>query len=249
MGSSTTTITINRAREGFFFTAMAVGMTAVVFIGFARTFFLSPWFPEAEPLAAPETIFSVHGVLSSAWMVLLIVQAALIKGGRIRLHRRLGRWGAGIAAAMVPLGIYGAFVAAMRPGGFIGVPMPPLEFLASPVLTILLFGAMVALAIAKRRNGPTHKRLMLLATVSLLNAAIIRIPLPLIASGGELMAFWLADVFILLLATWDLCSLRRLHPATLWGGLLTVVTQPLRLWIGSTQLWLDFAGWAVGVLR
>ena len=240
---------MSKVRESYFFTTMAVGMTAVVFIGFARTFFLSPWFPEAKSLGAPETIFTIHGVLSSAWMALLIVQAALIKGGQIRLHRSLGWWGAGIATALVPISVYGSFVAAMRPGGFIGVPMPPLEFLASPVLTILLFGAMVAWAIVCRRNGPTHKRLMLLATVNMLNAAIIRIPVPLVTSGGELMAFWLADVFILFLAAWDLYSLRRLHPATLWGGLLIVATQPLRLWIGSTQPWLNVAEWVVGVLR
>ena len=73
--TSTTTIKRRRAQEGFFFTAMAVGMTAVVFIGFARTFFLRRWFPEAEPLVPPENIFSLHGAVTSVWMVLLIVQA------------------------------------------------------------------------------------------------------------------------------------------------------------------------------
>src|ERR1051326_1045975 len=116
----------DRRLERAFFTAMA----AVVFLGFSRTFFLRPWFPEAKALAAPEAVFYVHGILNTGWMALLIVQALLIRRRRIGLHRQLGILGVLLAGAIVIVGSGSCLVAAHRPGGFIGVPIPPLQFLA-----------------------------------------------------------------------------------------------------------------------
>ena len=240
---------IDRRLERAFYTAMPIAMAAVVFLGFSRTFFLRPWFPEAKALAAPEAVFYFHGVLNATWMALLIVQTLLIRTGKIGLHRQLGIFGVVLAAAIVIAGTGGSLVAAHRPGGFIGVPIPPLQFLAEALPDMFLFGLFVGLAVVWRQNRQAHKRLMLLATVNLLEAAIVRIPLPFIAAGAPLMSRWLSDVFIVLLAIWDLISRRRLHPATLWGGLLIVASQPLRLMLGETQAWLTFAKWAVGLLN
>jgi uncharacterized membrane protein YozB (DUF420 family) len=228
--------------------AIPVGMAAVVFVGFSRTFFLRGLFPEAEALAAPEAVFYVHGTLNTAWMALQIVQAALIRARRVELHRRLGYFGVALAISIVVVGSNACFVAARRPGGFIGVPIPPLQFLAVVLPDLLLFGLFVGLAVAWRQESQAHKRLMLLATANLLEAAIVRIPLAFIADGAPLMGRWLSDVFIVLLVIWDLRSRGRLHPATLWGGLLMVLSQPLRLMVGATQPWLTFARWAVGTL-
>lgn len=237
-----------RRRERAFFTMIAFGMAAVVFVGFARSFFLRPWFPEASEFAAPETVFYIHGALFAGWMGLLIAQVNLIRAGRVGLHRRLGLFGVVLAAAMVPIGVFGTLVAARRPGGFIGVPVSPLEFLAVPLFDVVLFGLFVGLAVAGRKDVQSHKRLMILATVNMLEAAIIRIPVSFIADGAPLMSFWLSDVFIAFLVAWDAWSLRRVHPVTLWAGSLIVVSQPLRLWISTTEPWLAFAGWAVGLL-
>jgi len=84
------------------------------------------------------------------------------------------------------------------------------------------------------------------ATVHLATAAIARWPgvLPL----GLLAFFGLTDLFVIALAIWDFRSRGRLHPVTLWGGLLIIVSQPLRLAVSSTQGWLVFAQWATGLL-
>jgi len=223
-------------------------MSAVVFVGFSRTFFLRHWFPEAEILAAPETFFYIHGMVFTAWMVLLIIQTSLVWTGRLALHRRLGVFGCGLAIVIVVLGIIGLLVAAHRPGGFIGVALPPLQFLALPIFDPMLFGVFVGLAYTWRRHPQSHKRLILLATVNLLEAAIVRIPLDFIGDGAPLMARWLSDIFILALVAWDLGSIGRVHPATLWGGVVIIGSQPLRLLIMDTQPWLAFAHWAVGLL-
>jgi hypothetical protein len=40
-------------------------------------------------------------------------------------------------------------------------------------------------------------------------------------------------------------TLRRLHPATLWGGLIIILSLPGRLLIASTQAWQSFAAWLI----
>ena len=52
-----------------FYIGIAVAMTVVVFFGFERTFFLAALYDAPHPLAAPETIFQVHGVIATLWMV------------------------------------------------------------------------------------------------------------------------------------------------------------------------------------
>ena len=104
---------------------------------------------------------------------------------------------------MVATGTYAALVAANRPTGFTGMPVPPLQFLAVPAFDILLFPAFVALAVVKRRDAQAHKRLMLLASVNLVAAAFARWPV-VHATGNPFLYFGLADLFIVAMAIRDL---------------------------------------------
>lgn len=88
----------------------------------------------------------------------------------------------------------------------------------------------------------------MLATVNLMEAAVVRIPLAFIAVGAPFVSFALSDIFIVFLAIWDRSVYRRIHPVTLWAGALTIISQPIRLLISDTQPWLAFAGWLVGLL-
>ena len=237
----------DRQRERTFYTVMAISMAIVVFIGFSRTFYLRFWFPEAAPLAAPETIFYIHGVFFTAWILFLVLQTILVKTGRVQQHRSAGWLGAGIAVCVVLLGTYGSLVAANRPGGFIGVPIPAMQFLVVPFFDMIFFALFVGLAIARRQDSQSHKRLMLIATINLLEAAFVRFPLEFVTSGAPFTSFGLTDLFIVALVIWDWRSMRRIHRVTLWAGLLTILSQPLRLMISDTQPWLGFAAWAVNL--
>lgn len=215
--------------ERRFYIFMALALLATVVAGFSRSFFLRPWFP-GHP-SPPESIFYFHGAVFAAWYLLLVVQPSLIATGHFAWHRMLGRFGAALATAMLLLGCYVALVAAARPGGFIAVPLAEM----------LLFGIFVSLAIAKRHVAQTHKRLMLLAAISLLVAAVARLPLPFMENGGPLAFFGVQDFLLVPLVVWDIATRRRLHAVTLWGGLLLIASQPLRLWLSGTEGWLSFA--------
>jgi len=227
--------------ERRFYTGMALAMLATVFVGFAPTFFLRPLFPDTPaPVGA---IFTLHGIAFSAWVVLLLVQARLVAGRHVALHRRLGAWGVALAVVMVVLGTATALTAARR--GFVGVPVPPLRFLAVPLFDMLLFPLFVTLAVVQRREPQKHKRWMLLATIGLLAAAVAR--WPGLFEYGPLAFFGLTDLFIVAMAIWDWRSLGRVHPVTLWGGLALIASQPLRPMISGTDAWMSFARWATGL--
>ena len=51
-------------------------------------------------------------------------------------------------------------------------------------------------------------------------------------------------IFLLLLVAYDLWSLRKVHPATLWAGIFMIVVQQIRIPIGMSAPWHHFAAWA-----
>jgi uncharacterized membrane protein YozB (DUF420 family) len=228
--------------ERRFYTGMAVAMALAVFVGFSRSFFLRPLFP-AWP-SPSEPIFYVHGAVFTAWCVLLLVQTSLVGAGRTPQHRKLGVAGAFLAAVMVVLGVHASLLAARRPTGFVGVDAPPLVFLLIPLADMVLFSAFVSLAVLKRRDLQAHKRYMVLASTSLMTAAVGR--WPGVVTAPPLVGHLVSDLFLAALVAWDLRSRGRVHPVTLWGGIALVLSQPLRLWLSQTPAWLAVARWATG---
>jgi hypothetical protein len=120
--------------------------------------------------------------------------------------------------------------------------VPPLSFMAVPLFDMVVFAGLAGTGLWHRRRSDIHKRLLTLATIALLGAPIARLPFgaPVVGLPG---VFALADLFIVACVVYDKVTLRRVHPATLWGGLAIVISQPLRLAISGTALWLGFARW------
>jgi uncharacterized membrane protein YozB (DUF420 family) len=238
------TINESQRRERNFYTAMSLALAGGVFVGFARTFFLKPLFPEYETYAAPESYFFWHGTVFTSWILLLVIQAWLVRNRSVAVHRKLGAAGMIVATAVVVTGFYGALIAANRSGGFIGVPMSPEAFLIVPVLDIVLFALFVGLAVHWRGAPQLHKRLMLFATLSITQAAFVRInPSFLGEFAGPIMQILLTLLFVLVVCIWDYKTLRRIHPATLWAGIPLFLSQPARFAIGETAAWQAIGRW------
>jgi len=217
-------------RDRVFFSAMALLAAVTTFLGFAPTYYLKTTY-RTPPLP---TLVHLHGALFTSWIALLTIQTALVAGRRTDLHRRLGMAGMVLAAAMTLIAPVVA-IGAVRRGTM------PLGFFIVPMTTVVVFAVLVAAAFLLRLNPPQHKRLILLATVELLTAAVGR--LPLVREWGALGDYGVSDVFVAALVGYDLIVRRRLEPATLWGGLFLIASQPLRMAVGGTQAWMTLARW------
>jgi hypothetical protein len=233
---ATRPIALNTDR--IFYTAMAVAIAATVFAGFAPTYFLKGYFG-SPPLSL---LVHAHGLAFTSWLVLFFTQTVLIASRRVDLHRKLGVVGAVLAGILVILGVataIGSVRANHTPPG-----LDPRSFLALPLFDILVFAILVGVGITFRKNPETHKRLMLLATIAMLDAAIAR--LPGLFALGPLAFFAVQDLFVIAGPVYDFASRRRINAAYWWGGLLILVSQPVRLLISQTPLWLAFGDWLKG---
>ena len=227
-------------RSGFdrrFSTWVAITTALIVFIGFARTYYLKGVF--GTP-ALSSGLVHLHGIVMTLWFALFVVQVRLIAAHRTDLHRRVGVVGAVLALLVLVVGITTAIVAAKH--GVTPDP-PPLVFLSIPLGDMLVFAILVGLGLLFRRRRDIHRRLMLLASVGILAAAIARIPIEFIATGGPLVFFGLTDLCVLICVVFDTVKNRRLHPAFGWGTLFIVASQPLRLMLTDTAVWMQFATW------
>jgi hypothetical protein len=221
---------------------MAAVLALIVFAGFSSSYYLRflDTGPQVTFSGQPFTkLVHLHGALFTAWVLLFVVQTALVAGRRVNVHRRLGAAGAALAAAMIVVGLVTARAAAQR--GAAPPGMNPLSFLAIPFFDILLFATFVTTALILRRNRDAHKRLMLLAYTAVIVAAMAR--LPGVSARGPFAFFGMAFLVVLTGVAYDLFSRRQVHKVYLWGGTLFALSVPLRLAISGTDAWLAFAGW------
>lgn len=222
-----------------FYLGMSLVAAATVAVGFAPTFYLrSGTLPPLQPLLV------LHGIVFSTWIALFITQTLLISANRRDLHRKLGAVGACVAVAMVVLATMAA-VNSMRLGHAPVAGLDPRSFFAIPMRDIVTFPLLVGAAVWFRRNAETHKRLMILATITLLDAAIARWPIGAIAAYGPPAFYAIQDFMIIGAMAYDFATRGRVHRAYKWGAALIILTQPLCLAISGTRPWLAFADWVL----
>jgi hypothetical protein len=222
-----------------FFLAMSGLLLLILLVGFSRTLYLRLFF---EVPSIPGYLH-VHGATVTAWFVLLVVQASLVNANRVDIHRRLGILGAVLGVAVVPAGLMATLQFIPR------LPEIGLPFEAAPWFVtwivfanfhmLLGFVAFLATALMLRRKKDIHKRLMLLATISLMPPALARI--------AQNLGWLLEQETIVVTATWllllvpilvyDLVTTKRIHSATAIGGLFFLLVAFGPILIAGT----DFA--------
>jgi hypothetical protein len=223
------------------FYGWAAAVTALIALGgFARTYYLKSVFG-TPPLSV---LIHMHAALMTSWVVLFVVQTRFVAARRVDLHRRLGVFGALLIAAIVAVGIPASIESARR-GVTIG-DLTPLMFMVLPLGTVIVIALLAGTAVAYRRRSDIHKRLMLLATLSILTPAIARVPWPAFRAIGPPLFIGLTDLCVVAFVAWDTWKHRRLHPAFGWGTLFLFASQPLRIALAHTAAWERFATWLTG---
>jgi hypothetical protein len=231
-------ITITRTPPRRFFVGFSLTVGILVLAGFARTFFI----PLArQRLSAPWFVY-LHGTLFLSWVALLIAQSLLIATRHVSWHRRLGPVGAGLVPAMVASGVAVAIWATARDVKA-GQGDSAIGLFFGELMDMALFAGLGTAALLTRHRPEVHKRLILLATLALLGAAVGRIPI--LGKAANLVTFFLLAT----VAGRDLVRLGRVHSATLWGGLVLVAGILVQTPVGATSLWLSVGRRVLNVLQ
>ncbi len=230
----------------YFYFHMALACTAVAFLGFAPTY----WLPMASGSFPTKPVIHVHGMLFFIWTLYFAFQTWLAASGRTARHRTMGIIGVSLATAMTIFGFFAA-VDAMKRSAALGLTDAGITFAIVPLSGILFFAVVFTLAIASTRRPETHKRLMLLAGISILDAAVARWFLTFLAPPGPpgpppvpvtigpaLVAYLLLVVAIV----FDWRTRGRPHPVYIWGGAALVAVKLLNWPVSETAAWHALAG-------
>jgi len=229
---------VGRRTDNYFFSGMALLLLATVVVGFGRTYFLAGVF--RAPL--PSVLVHIHGALFSCWILLLIAQVSLVSARRVDIHRKLGLAGFALASLMIIVGVLTATGLLARDVS----PVPVFDaktFYAIPLADMVTFAILIFCAYWYRKNSATHKRLILIATIALMDAPTGRPPFAAITHHQYLDSIFCVG-FLLLLVGYDLWSTHKVHRATVLGGLLMVIIDQVRVPIGMSPGFHAFATWA-----
>ena len=238
-----------------FFVRMAVLCAAVGVIGFAPSY----WIPLLTGRIAVPAIVHIHALVFYSWLALLIVQSQLAATRRLTRHRELGVAGVALATAMCFVGTAAA-INSMKQSTAAGFGEVARGFSVVPISGVFFFAALFAIALLNVRRADVHKRLIIVATVSLLNASVGRLfalaagapppaatvePPPIILTA---VAGLVTDL-LLIPAMWhDYKRLGFVHRVYWIGGAALIASQFLRVPIGASAAWRSFAGWLMTLL-
>ena len=225
--------------DRYFYFFLSLVVAVVVVAGFSRTVDHG-LFHAAPPRPV---LLWLHGAAFTGWVVFFILQSSLVRIRKVSVHRILGWFGAALGALMVVLG----FVISVVMGRFdaLQLKQPDPAFLSIPFFDMFAFGTLVALAILWRGKPELHRRLLLLATCSLLDAGFGRFQYLF-----DHNVFYLCvDTVMLLGVARDLLVDRRVHKVYLYAIPTLVAGQNLAiyLWRGSPAWWMSICKETLGI--
>ena len=224
-------------RRGLYVGLAAVAI-AIAAVGFWPTYF--------GPLAAGTVdktpIVHLHAAVYVGWLAIFLTQTVLAATGRVAAHMKLGRIAIGYGVLVIVVGVLTAF-ARFALGVRAGEVAAAGAQLLGPLLDMLVFAPAFAAAIYYRRKPELHKRLMIVATTSLLIAAAGR--MQFLGQPANLLLLhliWTAP--ILLAMAHDLWRQRRVHPVYVLGLVVLVLEGPvLRIAVRGSEEWLGIGSW------
>ena len=229
-----------RAARGKIYVGLALMIAAIVLVGFSRSFYGTLVTNASHPW-----IIHVHAAVYVGWLALLIAQTVLAARGDIATHRRVGKFGIAYGALVWILGLV---VSVTMPVINVHSGLWPMErgeqFLAIPLGDMVLFGGFFGAAIAYRRKPEIHKRLIILAAVAVMFAAIGRTftnvavllgdPEAPLGGAPARLLLWYSPVLVAM--AHDLVTRRRIHPVY-WIGVAAMSVAFLRVPYSQTEHW------------
>jgi hypothetical protein len=226
-----------------FYPVIALVLAALILVGFARTYYLREWFT-VPPI---NLLLHLHSIAFTAWFVLFVIQTRLIAKQNYRTHMKFGVAGLVLAAFVVVFGVATAVESASAPR-LRGGGMNSQQFVFVPLFAISLFAVLVTAAALLRKRAQLHKRLMVLAMLSVLGPPIARL-IVLTQNGTHFLAIQtlVPAAFVLWCLASDWLKYRIVHPVYAVGGTLLVLSWPFRVWVAQTPQWESVGRWLAGM--
>lgn len=218
--------------DRYFYFSMSLLVVAIVVWGFSHTVNEHLFHPA---IPRPRLLW-IHAMAFTGWVAFYVLQSALVRTRNVRIHRRLGWFGAGLAAVMLPLG----FAIAVIMGRFDKHVLKLTDadqFLSVPFGDMLIFGVCAGLAIAWRRKPDRHRRLLFIATCALLDAPFGRIDY----LYDHNLTFVCIDAIVFLGVARDLLVDRRMHKVYLAAMPPIILAQVLLIYLyrGAPAWWVE----------
>jgi hypothetical protein len=170
------------------------------------------------------------------WVLFFILQSTLVRSHNVRLHRRLGWFGVGLAVAIVIVGAWTS-ISIVKFSIEQKDPFNSTAFTIVQALDIASFAVPFALAIFWRKKPEFHRRLMLISSCGLLDAAFGRFSaLPLVLSPTGV------DALICLAVIRDLIVEHRVHKVYLYALPILIVCQ-----IAAMETFIHASPWRMNI--
>lgn len=217
-----------------FFPILLGVMLLLVWLGFAKTYYAAGMIRAHLP--AP--IIHVHAAAATLWLITLIVQIGLVTARKVKLHMAVGLWGFGLAAALVVISMMAAYNSLRRELSPPGSGLDYRTFFIVPVTGALFFGCVAAWSYAVRRKPQQHKRLIMIATIAILDAAVGRFPYTVMPSLTGLKQSLVLFALLAIMMVYDLVTQKKVLKATWIPALAMVVIHLVRIPIGMTPAWI-----------
>jgi hypothetical protein len=194
-------------------------------------------------------------------MVLFLAQTSLAASGALPRHRELGVAGVALATAMCFVGL-GTGIHSLRLSLAAGFGNDARAFSIVPFTAIALFAVLFTIAVLNVKKRDIHKRVMLVATVSLLQAGVGRWFLLFLAPPRPeglvgpvapppvfvtVMPGLVVDLLIVIAMIHDRRRRGRVHPAYWIAGATVVAVQVLRVPLSTTGAWTRITEWLLAV--
>jgi hypothetical protein len=237
-----------RRAMGTFYVWMAALFVLIAFSGFAETYWLQ--LPAGAFTGSP--LLHLHGVLFSAWTLFFLSQTWLAAAGRMQHHRAWGVAGVSLATAMVFVG-FATAIASMHKDVVAGHAHEAQAFAIVPISSAVEFAVMMAWAGVTVKDGETHKRLMMLNTMQILQAPLGRFFFLTLGGGGgpgsrpgsgppapvttTLAPAVIVGVLILAAVIYDWRKRGKPHPVYVVGGIVVMAIMFLRVPLAQTPQW------------
>ena len=183
----------------------------------------------------------VHGLAMLGWVIVFLVQCALIQTGRRKLHLSIGPFGALLGAAIVILGpLVAMFSVHFNPAAYENLGGPKF-FLAMMFMQMLMFGSFVGLGWFYRRQPQIHRPMMLLATLVIQSGSLSRTPYVWNLSSPPLYVQTPVLVFGSLLFFLQWAMSKSPNRAYLTGYAALFAASLASVAVGHSELWTHLA--------